>query len=49
MPLPIGTPWQIQQELGDADGSRQAVRNAGDQLAGLMGQETVDHLTATSP
>lgn len=30
LPLPIGTPWQIQQTLGDTSGARAAVRTAMD-------------------
>lgn len=49
LPMPVGTPWQIQQELGDDARARQEVATARDQLAGILGQDTIDHLTATSP
>lgn len=48
LPLPIGTPWQIQQLLGGNAGRAElvAARNA---LAGLVGQDLIDRLTAQSP
>lgn len=49
LPIPVGTPWQIQQLLGDDTAARQAVRTAQGQLAGLVGQETLDRLAETSP
>ncbi|WP_198284951.1 cutinase family protein [Saccharomonospora cyanea] len=49
LPIPVGTPWQIQQLLGDDGAARGAVRTARDQLTGMMGQETLDRLAETSP
>ncbi|WP_298181259.1 PE-PPE domain-containing protein [Saccharomonospora sp.] len=49
LPIPVGTPWQIQQLLGDAPGALDAVRTARDQLTGIVGQETLDRLAETSP
>ncbi|TLW91658.1 cutinase family protein [Saccharomonospora piscinae] len=49
LPIPVGTPWQIQQLLGDNVGARDAVRTARDQLAGLVGQDTLDQLAQSSP
>jgi hypothetical protein len=48
LPLPIGTPWQIQQLLGGNAGRAElvAARNG---LAALIGRPLIDHLTATSP
>ncbi|HEX2133596.1 MAG TPA: PE-PPE domain-containing protein [Actinophytocola sp.] len=48
LPLPIGTPWQIQQLFGGNAGRAElvAARNG---LAALVGQDTIDRLTATSP
>ncbi|MFC5286715.1 cutinase family protein [Actinokineospora guangxiensis] len=48
LPLPIGTPWQIQQLLGGNAGLAQT-RAALNGLAALIGQPMVDHLSATSP
>ncbi|EHK80141.1 cutinase family protein [Saccharomonospora azurea] len=49
LPIPVGTPWQIQQLLGDGPAARDAVRTARNGLAGLVGQETLDRLAETSP
>jgi PE-PPE domain len=48
LPLPIGTPWQIQQLLGGNAGRAEliAARNG---LAALVGRSVIDRLTATSP
>ena len=48
LPLPIGTPWQIQQQLGGNAGKAE-LATARDGLAALLGQETIDQLTASSP
>jgi len=48
LPLPIGTPWQIQQLLGGNAGRAElvAARNG---LAALLGQDIITRLTETSP
>lgn len=48
LPIPVGTPWQIQQLLGGNAGRAElvAARNG---LAALMGQPMIDQLAATSP
>lgn len=48
LPIPVGTPWQIQQLLGGNAGRAEmaAARNG---LAALIGQPTIDRLAATSP
>ncbi|MGB3439097.1 MAG: cutinase family protein [Actinophytocola sp.] len=48
LPIPIGTPWQIQQLLGGNAGRAElvAARNG---LAALVGQPLLDRLSATSP
>jgi hypothetical protein len=48
LPLPIGTPWQIQQLFGGNAGRAElvAARNG---LAAFIGRPTLDRLTATSP
>lgn len=48
LPVPAGTPWQLQQQLGGAAGRAEAVA-ARPALATLLGRPTVDRLTATSP
>lgn len=48
LPLPIGTPWQIQQLLG-GNGGRAAVVTARNGLQALVGPAVLDHLRATSP
>lgn len=48
LPLPIGTPWQIQQALGGNAGRAELVA-ARDGLAALVGQDTLTRLTETSP
>lgn len=48
LPIPVGTPWQIQQDLGGNAGIAE-LRTARDGLAALLGQETIDKLTQTSP
>lgn len=48
LPIPVGTPWQIQQLLGGSAGVAEA-RAARNGLAALVGQPMIDHLTATSP
>ncbi|ACU98261.1 cutinase family protein [Saccharomonospora viridis] len=49
LPIPVGTPWQIQQLLGDGPGALAAVRTAREGLAGLVGQEVLDRLAGNSP
>jgi len=48
LPIPVGTPWQIQQLLGGNAGRAEltAARNG---LAALIGQPMIDQLAATSP
>ncbi|MPZ85657.1 MAG: PE-PPE domain-containing protein [Actinophytocola sp.] len=48
LPLPVGTPWQIQQLLGGSAGRAELVA-ARDGLAALVGTDTIDRLTAASP
>jgi hypothetical protein len=48
LPLPIGTPWQIQQQLGGNAGRAETV-TARNGLAAIVGQPVIDQLTATSP
>jgi hypothetical protein len=48
LPLPIGTPWQIQQLLGGNAGKAELV-TARNGLAALIGQPMLDQLTASSP
>lgn len=48
LPLPIGTPWQLQQLLGRNAG-RAELATARNGLAALLGQDTINHLTETSP
>ncbi len=48
LPLPIGTPWQIQQLLGGNAGRAEVVA-ARTGLTALVGRPMIDHLTATSP
>lgn len=48
LPLPIGTPWQIQQQLG-GDVGRAEVVTARNGLLALIGRPMIDRLTATSP
>jgi hypothetical protein len=51
LPLPIGTPWQIQQLLGGtlSTGGRAELVTARNGLAALVGQDTIARLTGTSP
>ncbi|WP_197318721.1 cutinase family protein [Saccharomonospora sp. NB11] len=49
LPLPIGTPWQIQQLLGDTTMARDAARTAANGLSAFVGQETLDKLAETNP
>ncbi|EIF00521.1 PE-PPE domain-containing protein [Saccharomonospora glauca] len=49
LPIPVGTPWQIQQLLGDLVGARDAVRTAREGLTALVGRDVLDTLSATSP
>jgi hypothetical protein len=48
LPIPVGTPWQIQRLLGGNAGRAElvAARNG---LAALIPQPVLDHLAATSP
>ena len=48
LPLPIGTPWQLQQQFGGNAGRNEliAARNS---LAAIIGQPMIDQLSATSP
>lgn len=48
LPLPIGTPWQLQQFLGGNAGRAELVA-ARTGLAALVGADTIDRLAATSP
>lgn len=48
LPIPVGTPWQIQQLLGGTAGISET-RTARAGLAALIGQRAIDELTATSP
>ena len=48
LPLPIGTPWQLQQQFGGNAGRAEVVA-ARNGLAALIGQPMIDQLTATSP
>jgi len=48
LPIPVGTPWQIQQLLGGNAGRAEVVAARGG-LAALIGQPMIDHLTTTSP
>ncbi|MDQ3785904.1 MAG: PE-PPE domain-containing protein [Actinomycetota bacterium] len=48
LPIPVGTPWQIQQLLGGNAGRAEVVA-ARNGLAAFIGQPMLDHLAATSP
>ena len=48
LPIPVGTPWQIQQSLGGGAGRAEVVA-ARNGLVAVVGQPMVDRLAATSP
>lgn len=48
LPIPVGTPWQIQQLLGGNAG-RAEMAAAADGLAALIPRPVLDNLAATSP
>jgi hypothetical protein len=48
LPIPVGTPWQIQQLFGGNAGRAEVVA-ARNGLAAFIGQPMIDHLAATSP
>ncbi|MGH3762263.1 hypothetical protein [Actinophytocola sp.] len=48
LPIPVGTPWQIQQQLG-GDAGRAEVAAAVRAFTALVGQPLIDRLIATSP
>jgi hypothetical protein len=48
LPLPIGTPWQLQQQFGGNAGRNELI-TARNSLAAIIGQPMIDQLAATSP
>ncbi|GAA4616057.1 cutinase family protein [Saccharopolyspora hordei] len=49
LPIDIGTPWQLQQELGQDAAARQAVVEAREQLGRFISPDVLERLQAESP